>query len=63
MAIVENVRIVDAKEGMEILDEAAQRYLGIPAAEFLRRWDAGEYAGKADTPEIMRVVSLIHFAR
>jgi len=63
MAIVYQVRIVDQKEGYEILDEAAKKYLGISAEEFLKRWDAGDYAGKADTTEVMRVVSLIHFAR
>lgn len=63
MAVVDNVRIIDQKEGRDILDEAARKYLGISAEEFLKRWDAGEYAGHADTPDVMRVVSLIHFAR
>ena len=63
MTVEEKVRIIDEKEGFEILDEAAKKYLGISAEEFLRRWDAGEYDGKADTPDVMRVASLIHFAR
>ena len=64
MAVVDNqVQVVDQKEGLAILDEAAKRYLGISAEEFLQRWDAGDYASKADSPEVMRVVSLIHFAR
>ena len=68
MAIVDNVRVdnvrfIDETEGRDILDEAARKYLGISGEEFLKRWDAGEYAGRADTPDVMAVVSLIHFAR
>ena len=63
MTSSDRVRIIDQEEGIEILDEAAKKYLGISGDEFLKRWDAGEYVGKADTPEIMRVASLIPIAR
>jgi hypothetical protein len=63
VATTNRVRIIDQQEGIEILDENAKKYLGISGEEFLKRWDAGEYVGKADTPEVMRVASLIHAAR
>jgi hypothetical protein len=65
MAITDYVTVeeVGKEEGFRILDEAARRWLDISADEFLRRWDAGEYAGKADTPSIMNVAPLIPLAR
>ena len=63
MAVTDKVQVIDQREGWQILDEAAQKYLHISATEFLRRWDAGDYTGKADTTEVMRVVQLIHLAR
>jgi hypothetical protein len=63
MTTTAKVRVVDQKEGYKILDKAARRYLGISAEEFLQRWDAGEYAGKSDTPQVMRVAQLINLAR
>ena len=52
------VRIIDQAEGMSILEEAARKYLGISAEEFLAL--NGEYVGKADTPAVTNVYSLIH---
>jgi hypothetical protein len=49
---------------MAILDRQSQRRLGISGAEFLHRWDAGEYAGpEGDRPEVVRVAALIPLAR
>ena len=57
-------RQVDADEGMALLDRQAQQRLGISGAEFLHRWDAGEYAGpEGDSPEVVRVAALIPLAR
>jgi len=58
-----HVQIVDQNDGIRILDEEARRYLHISAAEFIRRWDAGDYAADADRPEVMRVAMLLPFAR
>ncbi len=63
MAIVEHVRVVDQHEGYEILDEAARKYLKMSGREFLEAWDAGRFTDRVDTPEVMRVAALIHFAR
>ncbi len=57
------VQIVDQTDGKRVLDEEARRYLHISADEFIRRWDAGEYAANADRPEVMRVAMLLPFAR
>jgi hypothetical protein len=56
-------REVSREEGRQILDRAARRRLGVSGQEFLQRWDAGEYVGKADEPDIARVAILIPFGR
>jgi hypothetical protein len=63
MATIDSVRVVDDKEGYEILDEAARRYLKMSAKEFLEAWDAGKFSDRVDTPDVMRVASLIPFAQ
>ena len=63
MAIVERAHVVAQEEGKRILDEAARKYLNMSAEEFLAAWDGGTFADRVDTPEVMRVASLIHFAR
>jgi hypothetical protein len=57
------VKILDKDEGRRPFDREAQRLLSISGAEFLRRWDAGEYDADPDHPEIMSLVMLIPFAR
>jgi len=66
MALTEKpneTRVVDHDEGRRLLDVQAQQFLGISAEEFIRRWDAGEYRADPDRPEVMRVASLLAFAR
>lgn len=63
MAVTEKAEIVTKEEGLKLLDAEAQKCLGISGEEFLAAWDKGVYVGKADTPEVMRVVELIPFAR
>ena len=44
-----------------VFDAEARRMLGIPGDEFLRRWDAGAYAGAGDeTPEGWRVNEMVY---
>lgn len=59
MRHIEEVEVSYA-EGKNLLDRAAQRYLGISGDEFLRRYDAGEYRG---TEDAIHVEMLIPFAR
>lgn len=57
---------LSAEESQALFDERARQLLGISGAEFLRRWDAGEYDAIADDPEhpeIMRLAMLIPFGR
>jgi hypothetical protein len=55
---------VTPDDGLSMLDEQARRRLGISGAEFLRRWDSGEYAGPdGDRPDVVKVAMLIPLAR
>jgi hypothetical protein len=49
------------QEGMELLDEAARRKLGISGEDFLRRHDAGEL--DQDDLAVLDLEILIPFAR
>lgn len=50
-------------EGRAMLDAAARRHLRMSGDEFLRKWDAGEFADDPDRPEVLEVAMLIPFAR
>jgi hypothetical protein len=52
---------ISQEEGWEILEENAQRLLGMSAEEFIRRWDSGEL--KVDRPRIMDVAALLPLVR
>ncbi|HET8522634.1 MAG TPA: hypothetical protein VFL82_05325 [Thermomicrobiales bacterium] len=39
------------EEANAYFDESAREMLGMSGEEFIRRWNAGEWAGIADTPE------------
>lgn len=53
---------VSRDEGRRMFDRAAREALGISGAEFLAKWDAGEYEDN-DDPAVTRVAMLIPFAR
>jgi len=55
---------VTEQEGSAMLDEQARARLGISGEEFLRRWDAGDYAQpEHDQPAVAKVAMLIPLAR
>jgi hypothetical protein len=56
------VKYVNRVEGQRIVDRQARRYLNMSGAEFLRKYDAGEF-GDDDRSEIVRVAMLIPLAR
>jgi hypothetical protein len=62
VAVLPEVVEVDYSEGAGILDRAARRKLGISGDEFIRRWDAGEYAG-SENVKAQEVADLLPFAR
>lgn len=47
------------EDARELFDEATQEHLGMSGEEFLRRWDAGEFADDPDRPEVIEVAVLI----
>lgn len=53
----------DSQEGAQLFDRVARRKLGISGLEFLRRWDAGEYAGEEENVRAQEVAMLMPFAR
>lgn len=57
-----DVREATPEEGRELFDRRTRRLLGISGAEFLARWDRGEYAD-AEDPKVNAVAVLIPFAR
>lgn len=63
VADVETSHELTQEEGRALLDEVAREYLGMSGDEFLRAWDAGEFDGDADRPEVMRVAMLIPLGR
>jgi hypothetical protein len=65
MVMVDQVQVeeVSREEGCRILDDAARRWLDMSAEEFIDAWDAGKFADRADTPEVINVAMLIPFAK
>ena len=58
--------IATPDEGRVLFDYQARKLMGMSGEEFLRRWDAGEFAAIADTPghrHLMTLAGLIAFAR
>jgi hypothetical protein len=58
--IQQSVQELDAREGHELLDRQARRYLGMTAEEFQRAWEVGELDPEAD-PNVARVAMLLPF--
>ncbi|MBA2755086.1 MAG: hypothetical protein H0U40_11605 [Chloroflexia bacterium] len=44
------IRFTTTEEGRAIFDDQARRLMNMSGEEFLRRWDAGEFAEIADAP-------------
>ncbi len=49
---------VSPEDGRRMFDEAAREWLGISGEEFIRRYDAGEYADMVETEDNRRVIDL-----
>ena len=63
---IPGIHFVTEDEGVALFDQEAREALGISGAEFLQRWDAGEFRPVPDTKEgrkVGRLVMLIPFAR
>jgi hypothetical protein len=57
------IRELGTEQGRELLDRQARRYLGMSGEEFIAAWDAGEFNGESETPEVARVAMLLPFGR
>jgi hypothetical protein len=60
------IRFLDDDESHAFFDAQARRLLNMSGEEFLRRYDAGEYAAEMDGPqhsELAELVILIPFGR
>jgi hypothetical protein len=47
------------EESLALVDEQARKHLGISGAEFIRKWDAGEFDDPDDKPHVMWIASLL----
>jgi hypothetical protein len=56
--VAEGNPFLTAEEHYAMFDEAVRRELGIEAEEFIRRWNAGEYAEIADKPGHRHILEL-----
>lgn len=63
---VPDVVWVSPEEGRRMFDEAAREWAGMSGEEFIRRYEAGEYADMVESEDnrhIVDLVLLIPFAR
>ena len=63
---ITQAQVLNDVERRAFFDEQARALMSISGAEFLRRWDAGEFEACADDPErpeIMHLALLIPFGR
>jgi hypothetical protein len=58
--IQEQVQELDRDEGLALIENEAQRLLGMSALDFIAKWDAGELA---DAPGVTEVALLLPFGR
>ena len=58
-----DVRELNRDQGRDLLDALARRYLDMSAEEFIAAWDAGEFNGRSESPELTRVAMLLPFGR
>lgn len=58
--VQQSVQELDAREGRELLDRQARRYLGMSGEAFVRAWERGELDPDRDA-HVARVSMLIPF--
>ena len=56
------IRRLSRGEGRKVFDRQARRHLRMSGAEFIRRWDAGEFK-ESDRPEVVQVAMLLPLGR
>lgn len=53
------MRFVTPEEGRETFDYRARKQMGMRGQEFLRRWDAGEFADASEGPDHLKLVDVM----
>lgn len=61
--VVPEVHELSADEGRALFDKTARKLLGISGAEFLIRWDRGDFQDERESMAVTKVAMLIPFAR
>ena len=56
------IRTLSRSEGYALFDRRSRAELGISGKTFIRQWNAGRYAKRAERPEVVRVAMLLPFA-
>lgn len=56
---VPGVQLATAGESWQIFDEEAQRQLGMSGLAFMAAWQQGDFRGKEESLEVMRVALLM----
>lgn len=57
------VKKLTTTKARQLFNRQAKQYAQLSGPEFIKRWDAGRFNGKAATPAVMRVVMLLPFGR
>lgn len=57
------VRELSKVQARRMFDRQAKHHLNMRGKEFIQKWDAGQFNGKADTPAVIRVAMLLPFGR
>ncbi len=56
------IHVLSKKEGMELLDKQAMRYLHMSGKEFIEAWREGKFDTSSENPEVTRVAMLLPLA-
>ena len=56
------IRTLSRSEGYALFDRRARAELGISGKTFIKQWNAGRYAKRAERPGVVRVAMLLPFA-
>ena len=57
------IKWLSRSEGLALFDRRARAELGVSGKTFIRRWNAGRYAKRANEPKVVRVAMLLPLAR
>lgn len=57
------IKELSREQAKRLFNRQAQHYLKMSGKEFIEKWDAGQFNGKADTPAVIRVAMLLPFGR